>query len=211
MTSQVVVVVEDSDVLRQSLERIVSQSFTPRACSTYDAAVATLADMTERPLALIVDVNLGPGAKGDGLDIAQLAHDRFGHIPTLVLTSASDLAEVTLRSFQLRAEFLVKPQDTGTLRGFLERARVRDRWGVADVIEVDRAVQEFATLYQLTPRQTEMVFLIMSAAERSEPVAVNENTRKAAVKRILRKCGHDTFEQVRQEIKHLALNPRRAT
>ncbi len=205
MERKVVLIVEDGAPTRKSIERIVSQDFIAVGCATFDEAVNAIDQLDQRPAALIVDVNLGAGSRGDGIDIAQRAQERFGgHIPTLVMTGSVPVPEMTERAQQLRAEFLVKPQTADALRVFLERAQVRSNWDVADVIDLDRAVARFAALYQLTPTQQKLLYTMMHAAERGERPAINENTQKAGLRRILAKTKHANFEQLRAAIKQLA-------
>jgi FixJ family two-component response regulator len=200
--SMVVMIVEDNTVLRRSLERVVARAYTPLACSSFDQAKEALATLATPLGALIVDVNLG--GRGDGIDIAMHAHERFGrHIPTLVLTGTI-LPEVTERAQALRCEFLIKPQSMDAVRLFLERARIHCAWDLPDVLELDHAVARFATEQRLTARQHKLLYTMMRAAERGERSDLNPNTRKAAIRRITARTGHAGFEEIRIAIKQLA-------
>lgn len=200
----VVVVVEDNARVRASLERMLAPRYRPVGCATFDQALATLDDLPVAPLAMIIDFNLG-STRGDGLDVAVHARRRFRTaIPTLVLTGALD-AEVSERANELRTELLVKPQATDALLRFLERAATHVQWRTADVIDLARAVDQFAHEHELTARQLQFLTAMMQAAERGEPPAINPNTRKAGMRRLLSKTGHATFDAVRLEIKRLAI------
>ena len=200
-----VLIAEDDAQLRKGLVRIVRRSFVPVECSSYDEAVATLARMTARPRAMIVDVHLGSSRGGDGIDVATLAHQQFGvHIPTLVLTGHGSVAHLTARAHSIRAVFLYKPQNAETVHLFLERVLVNDAWQVPEILDLDRAVARFATEHALTRRQTRFLFTLMSAAERGERPPVNPNTRKAAIRRILARTGHASFEEIRAVLKQAA-------
>ena len=204
--SMVVMIVEDNNVLRASLERAVARIYTPLACSSFAQAKQTISTLDAPLGAMIVDVNLGGG--GDGIDIAMYACERFGRrIPTLVLTGTL-LPEVTERAHAVRCEFLIKPQSMDAVRLFLERARIQCAWDCPDALELDHAVERFAAEQNLTRRQQDLLFKMMRAAERGEIADLNPNTRKAAIRRITSRTGHAGFEELRVAIKQLA---RRAT
>src|SRR6266850_1960098 len=114
------------------------------------------------------------------------------------MQTAMDESEVGARKVVLIVE------DGAQTRKSLERAVVQATWAVADVVDLDRAVAQFSTAYQLTPRQAQLLTTMMHAAERGERPEINENTRKAGLRRILAKTGHASFEQVRSAIKQLA-------
>jgi len=200
--SMVVMIVEDNAVLRRSLERVVAREYTPLASSSFDQAKQALATLAAPPGALIVDINLG--GCGDGLDIAAYARERFRHhIPTLVLTGTI-LPEITERAQAVRCEFLLKPQSMEAVRLFLDRARIQGAWDLPDVLELDRAVTQFAVEQRLTARQHRLLYTMMRAAERGERADLNPNTRKAAIRRITARTGHAGFEEIRVAIKQLA-------
>ena len=198
-------VVEDDAQLRKGIVRTVRRSFVPIECVSYEHALLELARMTYRPRAMIVDVHLGSSRGGDGIDVAVHAQQMFGvHIPTLVLTGHGSVAHLTARAHSIRAVFLYKPQHPETLHLFLERARVSQTWEVPDVLDLDRALTRFASAHALTKRQTRFLFTLMRAAERGERPQLNANTRKAALRRILAKCGHTSFEEIRAVLKQAA-------
>lgn len=200
----VVIIVEDNPLARSSLERVVARDHTALVCSTYEQAVQALESLTEPPGALIVDVNLGGDMRGDGIDVAKRARERFGgYIPTLVLTGGVH-PDVTERTQELRGEFLVKPQTAEAVRVFLERATIEHAWGVPHVLDLERAVNEFATAHGLTNRQRKLLYTMMRAAERGERPDLNRNTRKAGMRRILAKTGHAGFDEIRTAIKQRA-------
>ena len=201
-----VLIVEDHTTTRNSLERVVARVFAPISCATYDQAIEAIDRLETRPAALIVDVHLGGSNGGSGLDVADRARERFGgFIPTLVLTGGA-APEVTDRASELRCELLAKPQSGDAIRRFLERARIQQRWGVADVIDLDRAIDRFAADHHLTRRQRDMLFAMLRAAERGERPDINPNTRKAAIRRILGRTGHASFEELRAAIKREAMS-----
>lgn len=200
--SMVVMIVEDNNILRASLERCVARIYTPLACSSFAQAKEAISTL-EAPLgAMIVDVNLGGG--GDGIDIALHAAERFGRrIPTLVLTGTL-LPEVTERAQAMRCEFLIKPQSMDSVRLFLERACIQCAWGVPDAVELDHAIARFSSEHRLTKRQRELLYKMIRTAERGDASDLNPNTRKAAIRRITAKTGHAGFEELRVAIKQLA-------
>ena len=164
--------------------------------------------MTTPPLAMIVDVHLGSSRGGDGIDVAALAQQQFGYIPTLVLTGHGSVAHLTARAHGIRASFLYKPQHVETLHLFLERAVVNDAWRVPDVLDLDRALARFSAEHALTRRQSQFLFTLMRAVERGERPEMNANTRKAGIRRILAKTGLGSFEEIRAALKQAAARKR---
>jgi DNA-binding NarL/FixJ family response regulator len=206
---ETVLIVDDHMLVRRGIERVVEQLFVPCSCATYDQAIHELDAMSEPPAALILDVNLGC-PRGDGLDVGEYAFTRFErHIPTLVISDSHLVPEITERALRLRAEFLAKPHSPSAIHLFLERVLVRARWGASDVIDLDRETQRFAEFHRLTSRQTRLLFVLLRAAERGERAELNENTRKAGLRRILRRTGHGSFEELRLSVKQLAEGTRR--
>jgi DNA-binding CsgD family transcriptional regulator len=57
---------------------------------------------------------------------------------------------------------------------------------------------------KLTQRQQRLLFTLLRDAERGERADINENTRKAGLRRILRRTGHANFEELRRALKLLA-------
>lgn len=201
----IAIVVEDHPLLRKQIARVINKVATAVTCGTYAEAIDTIDHLAARPLALIVDVFLGAGAGGDGLQVAEHAQRRFGgYVPTLVLTGCDGLATISERAQRLRAELLVKPQDDAALSLFIDRARTRCAWNVPDVIDLDRAIDELARDHQLTARQRELLLVMMSAAERGEQHEINTNTRKAALRRILARTGQASFRDLRSALKRRA-------
>lgn len=202
-SSDTVLIVEDQLVVRRSFERAIEKAYTVHGCGTYDDAVHALDAMNSPPTALILDVNLG--GRRDGLDVVEYAYERFGiQIPTLVITGSTHIPEISAHAMRIRAEFLVKPQSPEVIKLFLERVSVRARWGASDVLDLDREVRRLAAEMSLTRSQTSLLFTLLRATEASERPEVNENTRKAGVRRILRRTGHATFDELRRELKKRA-------
>jgi DNA-binding NtrC family response regulator len=200
-----VLIAEDDPQLRKGIVRVVRRAFVPVECGSYEQALAAIDRMTQRPRAMIVDVHLGSSRGGDGIDVAAYAQHQFGvHIPTLVLTGHGSVAHLTARAHSIRAVFLYKPQNAETLHLFLERAKVNEAWDVPEVLDLDRALTRFSSEHALTKRQTRFLFTLMRAAERGERPELNPNTRKAALRRILAKSGHASFEEIRAVLKQAA-------
>lgn len=202
-----VVVVDDQMLVRRGIERAIERTHAVRSCASYDEAVQTLDAMDAPPHALILDVNLG--GHRDGLDVGEYAYERFTtQIPTLVMTGSQYVPEISERAMRMRAELLVKPQPPEIINLFLERIAVRERWGAPDVLDLDREMIALTSELQLTKSQTALLFTLLKAAETGERPEVNANTRKAGLRRILRRTGHATFEELRRELKNRAVRRR---
>lgn len=91
-----------------------------------------------------------------------------------------------------------------TIRLFLERVAIRSSWGISDAPDLERKLQYLAVASKLTQRQQRLLFTLLRDAERGERADINENTRKAGLRRILRRTGHANFEELRRALKLLA-------
>jgi DNA-binding NtrC family response regulator len=106
---QILVVDDDSQVLRYLTEILQDAGYDTVACSRFQDAKALLG--TTRPGLLLTDIRLGAF---NGLQLAFLARDHHPGLPVVVLTGYED---PTLREEAARsgAAFLVKPVTRTTL------------------------------------------------------------------------------------------------
>ena len=116
-------IVEDDPSLREVLCRVVqSNGFTPLACSS--AASAFEALKASRPVALMVDWELGEGR--NGVDVARVAA-ACPWKPAIVMITGSNLARLRERTRQLPVRaYLQKPFSRASIDRLLRRLRDGD-------------------------------------------------------------------------------------
>jgi two-component system response regulator YesN len=117
--------VEDDDNQRQGLATIVSScGFRVIACRSYEEACSLLA--SERPDVLITDVRLG---LRDGLQLADIAVQRYPDVTRIVLTAFDDI-DLRRKAARSGARFLLKPLKAPELEAVLEAEKHRTGWSV---------------------------------------------------------------------------------
>jgi DNA-binding NarL/FixJ family response regulator len=143
---------------------------------------------------------------GSGLNLLERLRAIHPFVPALVLTSLTEPAAIN-RVHGLRAEYHCKPTRRRALGGFLRHAvafeRTRDE-RIARIIEAD------AARFDLTPRESEILSAAVAGTSRkllANQLGTTENTLKTQVRQLLRKCGHDSLEELGRYVLHQALNP----
>ena len=103
MTKRILVVDDDTQVLRFLVDTLTSAGYDTVAFSRFEEARAFLE--TGRPDLLLTDVRLGAF---NGLQLALVARDKYPDVPVIVLTGFED---PTLRAeaAKVGADFIVKP------------------------------------------------------------------------------------------------------
>ena len=117
MTDQVWIV-DDDKSMRWVLEKALSQAgFTITTFASGEEALAQLAET--QPDVIITDIRM----QGmDGLALLALVHERYAHLPVIVMTAHSDL-DSAVKSYQSGAfEYLPKPFDLDDAIALVRRA-----------------------------------------------------------------------------------------
>lgn len=117
MTDQVWIV-DDDKSMRWVLEKALSQAgFTSTTFASGEEALAQLAET--QPDVIITDIRM----QGmDGLALLALVHERYAHVPVIVMTAHSDL-DSAVKSYQSGAfEYLPKPFDLDDAIALVRRA-----------------------------------------------------------------------------------------
>ncbi len=117
MTDQVWIV-DDDKSMRWVLEKALSQAgFTTTTFASCEEALAQLAET--QPDVIITDIRM----QGmDGLALLALVHQRYAHLPVIVMTAHSDL-DSAVKSYQSGAfEYLPKPFDLDDAIALVRRA-----------------------------------------------------------------------------------------
>jgi FixJ family two-component response regulator len=159
--SQTVFVIDDDAAVRDSLGRLLEAHRLP--VRTYDSAEAFLAAL--RPTAsgcLVLDVRL-PRMSGPELQTTLAA--RGFHLPIIFLTGQGDVP-TSVRALQAGAlDFLEKPVPGELL---LERVRAALRLESKQRREEARAQRARARYAQLTPREREVMSLLVAGQPNKE-------------------------------------------
>lgn len=165
--------------------REVKTRFRPVPCRTIAGARRAVEQLGSAPAGVIVDVRL---PDGNGLDLLSEIREHWpdAHVGALVLTGTAD-PETINRSHMLDAGFAVKPDTLDNLRAFLDRiAADRPR------VPLDDAVDRFVRIYNLTPRETDLLAALAHGERRTDlatELGVEEGTVKTHIKNILKKTG----------------------
>ena len=117
MTDQVWIV-DDDKSMRWVLEKALSQAgFTTTTFASGEEALAQMAET--QPDVIITDIRM----QGmDGLALLALVHQRYAHLPVIVMTAHSDL-DSAVKSYQSGAfEYLPKPFDLDDAIALVRRA-----------------------------------------------------------------------------------------
>jgi DNA-binding NarL/FixJ family response regulator len=193
-------VVEDDQQTSQMLLRLLGRIRPTEVVNSVREARRILAPW-KRWTGLVVDVGLPDGS---GMDVVTDARQRYPLLPVLVLTGRNDRGVIN-RSFELRAEFVVKPAEGAELLGFVRRAIAFER------VPIDRVawvIDEVARNYGLTTRESELIAACVSNTPRvrlAEQLGVTDNTLKSQIRSLLRKTGCETLDVLCKRLLNQAL------
>ena len=124
MTDQIWIIDDDKSI-RWVLEKALNQAgFATTIFSSGEAALAKLVDT--RPDTILTDIRM----QGmDGLEVLAAVHQRYAHLPVIVMTAYSDL-DSAVKSYQSGAfEYLPKPFDLDDAVALVRRALAHAREG----------------------------------------------------------------------------------
>ena len=145
-------------------------------------AVESLASLA----GLVVDVVLPDGS---GLEVAELARERFAEALILVLTGHNS-PKTNRRAFELGAGYLQKPASSGDIELFARRAMTLQ---VARTQGLQDAVDRFSGRHGMSRRERRIVELLVSGVSARSHLAaqlgVTEHTAKKQIASILAKSG----------------------
>jgi two-component system response regulator QseB len=181
-------VVEDDDVIRRGLVRVLSSHGRAEGVGT--CAQARTALRTRKFDSLIIDVML---PDGNGLDLVLRARQLWPAIWVLVLTGSIDHAVVT-RAHELGVRYLLKPFTTDHLKVHIEEARARRNAGDR---RVTVALDRWARGHNLTEAETALLALGARGVPREEFAivrGVRPDTIRKQIQSLLMKTGDDSFE-----------------
>ncbi|UJR79208.1 response regulator [Sandaracinus amylolyticus] len=190
-----VLVVEDDPHGAEAVARVVRRHAEVVIHSTRADALAEL-DRVGRDgwIAVIIDVGL---ADGSGLELLADIRARWDDLPALVVTG-QDSRALANRAQALRAEFAFKPFGADNVLHFVESAIARD-----PDARVAQVIDELATAWGLTPREREIVTLVVAGHSRDGVMVilgVTENTLKSQTRSLLHKARAASLEAVARAV-----------
>jgi two-component system OmpR family response regulator/two-component system response regulator QseB len=208
-----ILLVEDDRLLGDGLKAGLTQAgYAVDWLRDGDAAVAALS--TESFAAVVLDLGL---PKRDGLSVLQWLRGRRDATPVLILT-ARDQLEDKVRGLDLGADdYVLKPFDldeiAARLRALVRRAHGRPEpvltLGAVELNPAARTVARAGEAVELTPREFDLLHLLLENAERvltrrtlEEQLytwneAVDSNALEVHIHHLRKKLGNDLIRTVR--------------
>jgi two-component system OmpR family response regulator/two-component system response regulator QseB len=208
-----ILLVEDDRMLGDGLQAGLTQAgYAVDWLRDGEAAVAALS--TESFAAVVLDLGL---PKRDGLSVLQWLRARHDATPVLILT-ARDQLEDKVRGLDLGADdYVLKPFDldeiAARLRALVRRAHGRSEpvlsLGEIELNPAARTVTRGAQLVELTPREFDLLHLLLQNADRvltrrtlEEQLytwndAVDSNALEVHIHHLRRKLGNELIRTVR--------------
>ena len=193
-------IVEDDEAIARSLGRLFGRHRPFFHAATAAAARAAIGGH-ESWIALVVDIGLPDGS---GLDVLGAARTRWPLMPALVLTGSHRPANIN-RSFALRADYLCKPGSAPDFEAFIHKALARE--GIEDA-RVFALVAQLSEAWQLTPRESVLLSLLVAGVQRAQfpaELGITENTTKSLVRGVLRKASASSLDELARRILRQAL------
>ena len=182
------------------LVRVCSEMRPSKVVTSLDEALSTI--VARRTwCGVIMELELPDGS---GLKLLERVRALHPFLPVLVLTGSTDPATIN-RVHVLRAEYHCKPTRRRALAGFLRLAVALERTKderIARVIETDSG------RFGLTSRESEILAAAVAGTPRkilAGQLGTTENTLKTQVRSLLRKCGHESLEELGRYVLHQAL------
>lgn len=197
-------VVEDDDGFYRCLERIVSRYRPLRHARTFEAARAEL-EARKDWCGFVFDVNLDERARA-GLELAEMAAERFPGVPAMVMTGFIDGATVN-RATALGAYVLTKPAGEAELMPFLQRVIAREHGFLKDFSD---RLDALTRSWRLSPREHEIVAWFVAGRTREEYLdfsGVADSTLKTHVKHIIEKTACESLGDVVASALRLVIVP----
>jgi DNA-binding response OmpR family regulator len=208
-----ILLVEDDRMLGDGLQAGLTQAgYAVDWLRDGEAAVAALS--TESFAAVVLDLGL---PKRDGLSVLQWLRGRHDTTPVLILT-ARDQLEDKVRGLDLGADdYVLKPFDldeiAARLRALVRRAHGRPEpllsLGEVELNPASRSVTRAGQAVDLTPREFDLLHLLLENAERvltrrtlEEQLytwndAVDSNALEVHIHHLRKKLGNDLIRTVR--------------
>jgi DNA-binding NarL/FixJ family response regulator len=207
----VLILEDDAEFARRVIGRHYTRHFTVRYVYNIPQARAALSALDTLTLA-IVDLEV-PGGRpfdssrgGGGFEIVELVRDQFPRARVLVLTEHLH-PKLVNTAHRLGATYVCKSECSDNLRA-AARAALATHHGIYD--RPAAFVARFADGHQLTPRQTEILVLVIAGrthAEIAAELGITSNTLKRHIRHILAACGERQIDAIARKFWRHASEP----
>ena len=193
-------IVEDDAEVVVTIERVARAPWPTRSAASFAAAVSTI---TAHPtiVGAIVDISLPDGS---GLDLIPRIRASSPQCPVLVLTAYYEAPNVNAAHL-LGAEFAAKPSFAANVRAFVGRLPARSGPGREQV------VADFARVHRLTPKEQEVLELLVADHTREEVadrLGMTANTLRNHIHSLLAKAREPTVADLARTLRRVASDTR---
>lgn len=186
-------VVDDEELSRRALQRLLSRYRALRVADSVDAALVELRARKDW-CGFAFDVSLGSSPEG-GLDLLSLVHADFPGVPAAIITGHIS-PRIVNRAAALGATVLSKPLGEVELLPFLQRVTSCEHGFAQDFSERLGAVTRG---WRLSPREHEALAWFVSGGTRESYIAstgIAETTLKTHVRHMLAKTGTGSIAEL---------------
>lgn len=200
MTTPLFLVVEDYQPTARAIARLLRREGKTVVAHTVREgcdAIHSAAHLT----AAIVDIRLPDGS---GFDVLEAVRERDHSVPVLVVSSLYD-HETISRAQLFGALYVRKPASEENLHAFIQRIALRERKPRPSLM---RLVRQMAVRYELSGRESELLFCVASGASLSEApehMGILPSTVKTLTRRLLRKCDAPNLDALVRPLQVMAL------
>lgn len=200
MKSPLFLVVEDYQPTARAIARLLRREGTTLVAHNVSEAMDALGTTTHLTAA-IVDIRLPDGS---GFEVLEAVRRRDPAVPLLVVSSLYD-HETVNRAQLLGALYVRKPASEENLHTFVHRIALRERKPRPSLM---RLVRQMAARYELSGRESELLFCVasgVSLSEAPEHMGILPSTVKTLTRRLLRKCDAPTLDALVRPLQRMAL------
>ncbi len=200
MTHPLFLVVEDYQPTARAIARLLRREGTALVAYTVREALDAMRSAPQLTAA-IVDIRLPDGT---GFEVLEAVRKLDASVPLLVVSSLYD-HETINRAQLLGAHYVRKPASEENLHAFLHRIALRERKPRPSLM---RLVRQMAVRYQLSGRESELLFCVasgVSLSEAPEHMGILPSTVKTLTRRLLRKCEAPSVDALVRPLQRMAL------
>jgi DNA-binding NarL/FixJ family response regulator len=192
-------VVDDEPFVARSMERWFGRFGSTRAVTSAEQALAALREL-DPCRGLVLDYHLGSGT---GLDVLEAARERHPHLPALILTGRIEPSVIN-RAAALGARFVCKPLEESAVAPWASAIAAGEAV-VPALASAAAAVEEWARLKRLTPREAEILLGAVTGHSHqalADAAGISLNTLKTHIRHLLEKSGAETLGDLARVVTH---------
>ncbi len=188
-----VLVVEDEPIIARSIVRALQPLFATQQAETVAESIALIGSGVQH-VGAVVDIGLPDGT---GLEVLEAFRQTNPTSPMLALTGDRQASTINT-AHRLAAEYVCKPDYSDNLRRFVCRLATVDKKPISSRID------QFATNWQLTQREMQLLVLACDGTPRerlAEVLGVSENTVKSQIRSLLKKSQTPTLAEAMWKVR----------